>query len=160
MRSFDAGPHRFNLRAAAIVVHDEAVLLHRLAGDAYWALPGGRVEAGESAADAVVRELREELSEPVDCGELLWVVENFFSHADRQYHEVGLYFLVGLRPSSRLLASSGPFHGSEGERPLEFAWFSRKRLGRVAVRPSFLVSSLARERLQFQHVVHHDSRAA
>ena len=42
MISVDIAGHRFQLRAAAVVVHDGLVLLHRLVGDAYWALPGDK----------------------------------------------------------------------------------------------------------------------
>ena len=59
--SFTKGVQKYNLRAAAVLVHDGAVLLHRLEGDPYWALPGGRVELGESGAETVVREMQEEL---------------------------------------------------------------------------------------------------
>ena len=59
MISFDLGSHRFQVRAAAVIVHEESVLLHRLESDDFWALPGGRVEPGEEASDTVVRELYE-----------------------------------------------------------------------------------------------------
>jgi ADP-ribose pyrophosphatase YjhB (NUDIX family) len=61
MLSFDAGAWRFNLRAAAIIRNVDRVLLHRLIGDDFWALPGGRVEAGETAQAAVGGEMREEI---------------------------------------------------------------------------------------------------
>ena len=155
MLSFDAAGHQFDLRAAAVVLRRDQVLLHRLDGDSYWALPGGRVEPGEASQDAIVRECLEELGESVMCGELIWVIENFFK-ATKKHHEVGLYFLVEVSPSSRLLASEGPFFGAEGEKPLEFGWFNRKRLSEMDVRPSFLVSALAQEHLRFQHVVHRE----
>lgn len=40
-----------------------------------WSIPGGRVEAGESDADAVVREVREETGLLVRPGELVGKVE-------------------------------------------------------------------------------------
>ncbi|WP_275691333.1 (deoxy)nucleoside triphosphate pyrophosphohydrolase [Pseudonocardia broussonetiae] len=58
---------------ATALVHDGRVLAARrtrppaLAG--LWELPGGRVEAGESEAEAVVRECREELGTAVVVGE-------------------------------------------------------------------------------------------
>jgi ADP-ribose pyrophosphatase YjhB (NUDIX family) len=45
----------------AIVRNDLArILLVRRADDLYWELPGGRVDIGESASTAVVREVAEE----------------------------------------------------------------------------------------------------
>ena len=40
-----------------------------------WSVPGGRIEAGETDAQAVVREVREETSLVVTCGPLLGAVE-------------------------------------------------------------------------------------
>ena len=159
MISFDTPAHRFDLRAAAVVLRDNAVLLHRLEGDSFWSLPGGRVEPGETAAHALVRELHEELAEPATCERLLWVIENFFSHRDKQHHEVGLYFITRLLPASRLFTEPGPFIGREGHRLLEFAWFERSLLGKLDIRPSFVPGALASHELQFQHVVHRDAAA-
>jgi len=108
---------------------------------------------GEGAERAIVREWQEELGEPVTCGELLWVVENFYTANGSQFHEIGLYFRVSLAPTSRVLASNGPIRGQEGGTSLEFAWFDRRQLGRIDVRPSFLVSALAENPLGFRHVV-------
>lgn len=158
MISFDTGGHRFNLRAAAVVRDAGRILLHRLESDDFWSAPGGRVEPGEPAAEAVVREMREELGEPVSCGGLLGVVENFFCYHGRPHHEVGLYFQVSLRPGSRLLSEPGPFIGEEGGVPLIFDWFDCARLGELDVRPS-LLAGLLDDRSPaggFRHVVHHD----
>ena len=47
--------------ASAIVVNDEGkILLHRRSDNARWALPGGVMDIGESIAQTVTREVREE----------------------------------------------------------------------------------------------------
>ena len=156
MISFDADTHRFDLRAAAVVLHEGAVLLHRIEGDPFWSVPGGRVEPGETAAAAVVRELQEELAETVHCGRMLWVVENFFNYRGQAHHEVGLYFLAKLSESSPLLSGPGPFMGSEGALALTFAWFDCAHLGELDIRPSFLARALASPEPVFEHLVHHE----
>ena len=65
--------------SAFAVVRDDAnrVLLVRRADDGQWELPGGRVELGESAVDAVEREVAEESGLPHPDGdetcEAAWV---------------------------------------------------------------------------------------
>lgn len=153
MISVDIAGHRFQLRAAAVVEHGGSVLLHRLEGDLFWALPGGRVEPGEDARATLAREMTEELNESVECAELLYVVENFFVHASRPHHEIGLYFRAHLSPASVVLDTARSHAGVEGSSRLEFRWFSRDELHEVDLRPSFLRQSLSQPALGFQHIV-------
>jgi 8-oxo-dGTP diphosphatase len=69
---------RPELCVGAVVVDDERLLMIRrghgpAAGT--WSVPGGRVERGETAAEAVVRELREETGLDGLCGQFLGWVE-------------------------------------------------------------------------------------
>lgn len=153
MISFDVGSHRFQVRAAAIFIWQGSVLLHRLEGDSYWVLPGGRVEAGENVANAVVREMREELEQDVVCGQLTYVVENFFEDRGRQNHEIGFYFQASFEDGSRLLDAKQSHIGIEGNRRLEFRWFPLAGLGGVDLRPSFLRQSLCEPTPHFKHIV-------
>lgn len=52
-----------NDRAAGVVLHEgNIILIHRIRdGHEYWVIPGGSVEEGETAEEAVDRELNEEL---------------------------------------------------------------------------------------------------
>jgi 8-oxo-dGTP pyrophosphatase MutT (NUDIX family) len=156
MISIDLPSHRFQLRAAAIVIDDDFVLLHRPEGELAWALPGGRVEAGEDARTCLVREFGEELGEPVDCGGMLHVVENFFVVHGRPHHEIGLYFDVTLRAGSPLLDKTRHHAGIEGERRLEFRWFATGRLHCVELRPAALRAALVGPGQRFQHLIQRD----
>lgn len=55
-----------------------------------WTLPGGRIEGGESAREAVVREVAEETGLAVVCGPLL----GWFEVIDDDHHYVILDFEV------------------------------------------------------------------
>jgi ADP-ribose pyrophosphatase YjhB (NUDIX family) len=68
------------VRCVGAIVHDaEGRLLvvrrGRPPGEGLWSIPGGRVEAGESDAEAVVRELSEETGLRVEPGRLIGSVE-------------------------------------------------------------------------------------
>ncbi|MFL6204752.1 MAG: NUDIX domain-containing protein [Acidimicrobiales bacterium] len=62
------------LGAGAVVVDGGRLLLVRRArgwASGQWAVPGGKVERGETLAETVVRELREETALEGVCGQLL-----------------------------------------------------------------------------------------
>jgi len=46
--------------AFAIILHDDRILLVKARAKENWQLPGGRLESGESSADALIREVLEE----------------------------------------------------------------------------------------------------
>ena len=65
---------RPELCVGAVTIADDSLLVVQRATDpeaGRWSLPGGRVEAGELVAEAVVREVAEETGIEVVCGELL-----------------------------------------------------------------------------------------
>lgn len=168
MISFDAGPWRFHLRAAAIIRDDdERVLLHRVGDDPFWALPGGRVEIGETAEAAVRREMREELGSEVRVERLEAVVENLFSYRGRPQHGVELHFALRLPEDSPLLGmplferfeTGGGLNGEPASTlRLEFRWFRTSELAALDLRPSFLSARLAGPHGPplIEHIVHDD----
>jgi mutator protein MutT len=113
----------------AVVVDDERLLLVRrghgpAAGG--WAVPGGRVLAGETLAEAVVRELAEETGLEGVCAELCGWVERIGD----DHHFVILDFYVTL------LEAADPVAGDDAA---EVAWVP---LADVAGHPG-LVDGLA-----------------
>ena len=61
-------------RACGALIHGDTILMvqHREPSRSYWTLPGGGVEAGETPAEAAVREVREETGLRVRTVRLLW----------------------------------------------------------------------------------------
>lgn len=88
-----SAPPRPELAVGAVVVRDGRLLLIRRATDparGRWSLPGGRVEPGETTAEAVTRELREETGLLGECGALVGWVER----VSDQHHFVIIDFEV------------------------------------------------------------------
>jgi ADP-ribose pyrophosphatase YjhB (NUDIX family) len=155
MPQFAADSAGFNLRVAGVCLDDGRVLLHTEARFDYWVLPGGRPLFGETASDALRREMIEETGATVEVGRLLWVVENLFEHDGTPFHEIGFYF--AMSPPSGLTVGDGrpTFIGYEGDIPLRFRWFPLAELASVRLLPAFLPSALRAIPDRPRHIVQH-----
>ncbi|REE64022.1 ADP-ribose pyrophosphatase YjhB (NUDIX family) [Streptomyces sp. 3212.3] len=69
-------------RVTGVVIEDGQILLldQDTDGPRSWSLPGGRVENGETLADALVREMREETGIDVEVGRLLYLCDHTRAH--------------------------------------------------------------------------------
>jgi ADP-ribose pyrophosphatase YjhB (NUDIX family) len=152
----------FTYRVAAVIIDQGRVLLSRTVGDNFWSLPGGNVNFLEQANEVIQREIRDAFAEEINIERLLWVVENFFRDQKqrKQYHELGLYFLVTLSENSKLVNGRGPFSGSGAaySQHLEYQWFPREKneLLKVPIYPLFLKYGLVDLPSETQHVINQD----
>jgi ADP-ribose pyrophosphatase YjhB (NUDIX family) len=151
---FEQGAARFNFRVAGVAYRGDRILLQRVEGVTnYWFLPGGRVEMLESAADALVREVGEELGVVPRIERLLWIVENFFELSGLRYHELGLYFAIDLPPE---VIDDGEFPGQELDPPVFMRWFPVSELPEVDVQPRFLRQALQQPPESPTHIINRD----
>ena len=108
------------LCVGAVVVREDRLLLVRrgrgpAAGE--WSVPGGRVEAGETMAEAVVREVAEETGIDVVCDELIGWVERI---------DAGRHFVIfDFRATSLGPAGEQPRAGDDAA---EAAWVATDEL--------------------------------
>jgi len=74
---------RIKVTAAILAREGKILIAQRKPGEylaARWEFPGGKLEAGESATDCLVRELREELGIEAEIGELVSVAKHDYPH--------------------------------------------------------------------------------
>jgi 8-oxo-dGTP diphosphatase len=108
--------------AVAVAVVNEDVLIARRPADKHqgglWEFPGGKVEAGESTAAALVRELDEEVALPVSHEHMSPLMEIPFNYPDKSVLLEVLW--VDVPMNNALLA-----HGAEGQ---EVRWVHYSKL--------------------------------
>ena len=107
-----------------------------LVGDAYDATkkelfycpPGGRVEFGELSAEALRREMREELGSEIMNPRLLGVLENRFSFNGQQGHEIVFVYDAELEQKALYSVDRFKAHESNGE-AFNALWLNLNAIG-------------------------------
>ena len=80
--------YKLNVRAAGVIIHNGKILAHKNINSDHYALIGGRVEIGESSANTIKREIKEELGKDVEITGYISTIENFFEMKGSKYHEI------------------------------------------------------------------------
>jgi 8-oxo-dGTP pyrophosphatase MutT (NUDIX family) len=109
------------IRAVALAIfvrpRDGAVLAIRFddRGRIFYRPPGGGVEFGETSCEAACREALEELGEAVVAERLLGVVENIYTHDDRQGHQIMFNWLLHFVDASLYARDEFPVLEANGK---------------------------------------------
>ena len=130
--------------ARGVCIRDGKVLLCKAKGGKTTYLPGGHIEFGETGAQALKREIKEELGVESEAGEFLGVVENSFLQHGRPHAEINLVYKLTLK-SPRGVARDTMEEAVSQEDWIEFEWRELSDLANANLLPSDMVS-LCRKR--------------
>ncbi len=141
-----------NVRVGAIIMKNGRILMVTNESVDYYYSVGGRIRLGESAEDAVMREVREETGRTLAVERLGFVHEDFFlgdsmAHAGKLIHELGFYFYMktpaDFEPDPAALEAEG-----RGE---HLAWVSPDT--EKTIFPAFFKTALAEPVPYVRHFV-------
>ncbi|WP_024375984.1 NUDIX hydrolase [Streptococcus suis] len=135
----------FGVRATALIIKDRKIFLTKDYKGRYYTI-GGAVEVNEIAADAAVREVKEELGIDSRVNQLAFVVENQFTHEGIDFHNIEFHFIVepiGEMPEKMI----------EGKLKQTCEWIALDNLVNLDVVPIFLAEELPSWSGQVKHIM-------
>lgn len=150
---FQSENKRFRYRAAAIIVENDCVLFAGNEINDYYYSIGGGVHIGETAEEAVQREVFEETGIQYKIEHLAIIHENFFVESTGKYkgldsHEVAFYFLMKSRGTQKLKSNSFTQGVKEN-----MHWIPIEDLDKVVAFPVFMKSYLQSKHKEILHIV-------
>lgn len=150
---FVKGNKWFRYRAAAIIIENGCILMAGNEKDDYYYSVGGAVHAGETAEEAVKREVLEETGISYEIDRLVFIHENFFpgssnSIKDLSCHEIAFYFLMKSRGTQELKSNSYCSGGRES-----MHWIPLSEYKNHKAYPSFFADKLFNMPSTIEHIV-------
>ena len=141
--SYTSGGEKFNYRVCALMISKNRILAMHDERSPYYYLPGGRVQLGETAEHAILREVEEELEIRAEILRPLWLVQSFFTEeVDRLcYHELCIYYLIDFSKTD-LLDRGQCFTLHERAHIHDFEWLPFERLEKEYFYPVFLKTGI------------------
>ena len=141
--TYVSGQEKFNYRVCAVIISNNRILAMHDERSPYFYLPGGRVQMGETAEHAIVREVEEELNITPQIIRPLWLNQSFFKEDvdNLNYHEICIYYLMNISETG-LLEKGERFTLHERQHKHDFEWLAFERLRDEYFYPIFLKTSI------------------
>ena len=134
---------KFNFRVAVIPYNNNnQVLLQRVENEEYLSLIGGRVKLGETTANALLREVQEELGILINQKNLylVYVCENFFKINGKDIHELLFIYKYAL--------NSNISYKVIDKENVKAEWFKIEDLKNLNIKPAIVKNFNISEELQ------------
>jgi len=148
--SFQCGDITFLYRVTALIVHKRKLLVvsHIDHPDLYYTV-GGRVHAGETSQEAVLREVVEETGVVMEIDRLRFVGEQFFEMQGAKYHLVSFYYQMKYDDKTDIANGKKTDQNEES-----LHWIAIDDLISSGFEPAFLPERLLEDSFKVEHIIH------
>ena len=130
-----------DVRTVGVLVRNGKILVQRDRNGNEYALPGGHVRIGETLADGLVREYKEETGADISCVKLLWSEECFWEWNGTQAHNIAFYYLIELADGSDI-PDTGEFVSHKDNCNVVLGWMSIEQLADFTIYPDFIKETI------------------
>ena len=138
--TIDVDDYKLNVRAAGVMIHNGKILVHRNVNSDHYALIGGRVEIGESSANTIKREIKEELGKDIEITGYISTIENFFELKDLKYHEIMFVYKAEFCDEEDKKIEHAMENVEEGgERDIHYEWIDINDLEKCHLKPQKII---------------------
>lgn len=146
----------FAFRSTGVLLCKGKILIQRGINDTVFALPGGHVAWGETSAETLAREFKEEIGADISVDRLIWVEEVFWNWEEKEAHTICHYHLIHLNIPSQI-SHKGAFKSLEtDESRLIFQWADIDELHNYKIYPIFLKDKITNLSDGIEHFITRD----
>ena len=132
--TLDVEDYKLNIRSAAVIIHNNKLLVHKNINSDHYSLIGGRVEIGEDSEHTVKREIKEEIGKDVDITGYIATIENFFKMKGKKYHEILFIHKAEFNNDKDKLIQE-TLKNVEGKDYLRYEWLDLNNIQDYPLRP-------------------------
>lgn len=155
---FTINNQRFTFRVGAIIIENDCVLYAKNELADYYYSIGGAVQMGETAQEAIMREVYEETGVHYEIDHLAAIHESFFVNSieimkGMECHEISLYFMMKPRGSQELHSDSITLGVKE-----YMHWLPISELDQYRVYPNFIKDYLTSGKREVVHILTDDRK--
>ena len=152
--TIDVDDYKLNVRAAGVMIHNGKILVHKNVNSDHYALIGGRVEIGESSANTIKREIKEELGKDVEITGYISTIENFFEMKGSKYHEIlFVHRAEFINENDQKIEYT--LKNVEGKDYLQYEWLDLDKIDEYPILPN-AIKEILREKKFPIHKINND----
>ena len=143
---------KFNYRVGAIIKNGRKLLMARNPNEkrVFYYSVGGRVKFGETAQQAIIRELKEETSLDCKIQSLYCIHENFFTDDDGVFfHEISLFYIV--ETTQEILSIKDGTKTGNGPSGEYLEWIDIDSSDNISIYPEFFKTSDLDDESELKH---------